>query len=258
MDNKFWNFVKNEDRGELWLYGEISSESWWGDEVTPQTFTDDLKALGDVKSLDMYIFSPGGDVFAGMAIYSILNRFEGQITAHIDGLAASIATVVAMAADKIIIPENASFMIHNAWTMFVGNKKDLTEMLAQLEAIDNQITDIYTARTGKDRDEIVALMDAETWMSGAEAVQNGFADELIENKKIAAKVSLALLDKYHSAPDVSNLFADVEEEISEPLADIDSEITIEEEVVEPQISALDEQRELFNKTKLKLYEVISR
>lgn len=259
MSEKFWNFVNKNDRGELWLYGEISETTWFGDEVTPQTFTEDMKAIGDVKDLDVYIFSPGGDVFAGFAIYSILNRFEGNITVHVDGLAASIATVIAMAGDKIIIPENASFMIHNAWTIAGGNKNDLREMADQLEMIDGQIADIYAARTGKDRDEIVSLMDAETWMTGAEAVENGFADELIENKKIAAKVNIALLGKYKAAPDVSNLFADVEEENSEPLADIDSEINIEEEATEPQISAaIAEQRKMFAETKKKLYEVLSK
>ena len=259
MANKFWNFVNNEGKGELWLYGEISDETWWGDEVTPQTFTDDLNALGDIDNLDVFIFSPGGDVFAGFAIYNILNRFKGKITAHIDGLCASIATVIAMAADTIIIPENASFMIHNAWTWAAGNKNDLREMADQLERIDAQITDIYAARTGKSVEDIKALMDAETWMSGTEAVENGFADELIENKKIAAKVNISLLDKYKSVPDLSDLFADVQEEISEPVADIDSEVTIEEEEVEPQTSAaLAEQAHMFSEIKKKIYEVISK
>jgi len=256
---KFWNFKNKGERGELWLYGEISDTTWWGDEVTPQTFTEDLKNLGDIKDLDVFIFSPGGDVFAGFAIYNILNRFEGNITVHVDGLAASIATVIAMAGDKIVIPENASFMIHNAWTFAAGNKNDLREMADQLEMIDGQIVDIYATRTGKDKDEIIALMDAETWMTGAEAVENGFADELIENKKIAAKINVSLLDKYKFAPDVSNLFADVQEEISEPVADIDPEITIEGEETEPQTSAaLDEQRKMFAETKKKLYEVLSK
>lgn len=246
MKNKFWNFIKNEssDSAELYLYGEISSESWWGDEVTPKQFAEELNALGKVDSLDVYIFSPGGDVFAGFSIYSILDRFDGTITAHIDGLAASAATVVAMAADRILIPASATFMIHNAWTYASGNKYDLAEMIKQLEMIDGQIADIYQAKTGKDIEDIKALMDAETWMTGAEAVENGFADELIENeKKIAAKVDLAIFDRYKHAPELN--FADVQGDNPEPVADTEG--------ADPQISdAVCEQRKQFAENRKKI------
>lgn len=260
MSKKFWNFIRNEElsTGELYLYGEISDVSWWGDEVSPKQFAEDLSALGNVDSLDVFIFSPGGDVFAGFAIYSILNRFGGEVRVHIDGLAASAATVVAMAGDTIDIPENATFMIHNAWTLTAGNKYDLADMIKQLEMIDDQIAGVYAAKTGKDLDEIKTLMDAETWMTGAEAVENGFADEIIENNtKVAAKLDLAVFERYKHAP--ANLLADVPEEDPEPVADIDPEINIEGEEPEPQISdALEEQRKMFSETKKKLYEVLSK
>lgn len=259
MKTKFWNFTKKEESpasAELYLYGDISSESWYGDEVTPKQFADDLDALGKVDDLDVYIFSGGGDIFAGFAIYSILDRANCRIIAHIDGLAASAATVVAMAADKVVIPENATFMIHNAWTIAMGNKYDLAEQIKQLDMIDEQIANIYTARTGKDLDEVKALMDAETWMTGAEAVENGFADELIENKKIAASVDLAIMAHYKNAP-VLDFSAESQEETSEPVSDIVPEVTIEGEASEPQISdALAEQRKQFAEKKLHYYEVM--
>ena len=103
---KFWNFIKNEaGDGELTLYGEISDVTWWGDEITPQQFKKDLDDLGDISNLNIYINSPGGDVFAGQTIYSILKRSQAHITVYIDGLAASIASIVAMAGDEVIMPK---------------------------------------------------------------------------------------------------------------------------------------------------------
>ena len=118
---KFWSFkALDETTGELLLYGEISDISWWGDEVTPKQFKEDLDALGDIDVLNVYINSPGGDVFAGQAIYSMLKRHKAQVKVYIDGLAASIASLVAMAGDKVIMPANAMMMIHNPWTWCWG------------------------------------------------------------------------------------------------------------------------------------------
>lgn len=183
---KFWQFKNLGTTGELFLYGEISDTSWWGDEVTPAQFQSDLAALGDISDLNIYINSPGGDVFAGFAIYNILNRHPAHKTAHIDGLAASAASVVAMAADKIVMPEASTMMIHKAWTLAYGNSTQLQDIAAELERIDGQLAQIYSARTGLAAEEIADLLAAETWMSGAEAVAKGFANELEANKQIAA------------------------------------------------------------------------
>ena len=133
------------------------------------------------KDISLYINSPGGDIFAGFSLYNILNRHPAAKNVHIDGLAASAASVVAMAGDTIKMPENATLMIHNAWTYASGGAEDLRRTADELDRINDQIADIYAARTGKEKDEISALMTAETWMSGAEALNMGFVDELIEN-----------------------------------------------------------------------------
>jgi ATP-dependent Clp protease, protease subunit len=186
---KFWNFKGSGDkRAELLLYGDISDSTWWGDEVTPKQFKADMDALGDVKEFDIYINSGGGDVFAGFAIYNMLKRHEARKTVFVDGLAASIASVIAMAGDKIVMPENAMLMIHNAWALVMGNKAKLRKLADDMEKIDGSIAGIYAARTGKTEADIVALMDAETWFTAAEAVDAGLADKIEASKKLAASV----------------------------------------------------------------------
>lgn len=194
--NKFWDIKAkkdNPDVGELTLYGDISSVSWWGDEVTPKQFKADLDALGDIKNLDIYVNSGGGEVFAGMAIYSMIKRHKAYKTAYIDGLAASIASVIIMAADKRVIPENAMIMIHNCSTFAAGNKFELRKIADDLEKIDQSIKGTYTEKTGKTIEEITAYMDAETWFTASEAVEMGFADELQAEKKLAASVKGGIL-----------------------------------------------------------------
>jgi ATP-dependent Clp protease protease subunit len=184
---KFWEFkAQSEERAELLLYGEIASSSWWGDEITPKEFKRDLDDLGDVSELNVFINSSGGDVFAGQAIYSMLKRHKATVTAYVDGLAASIASVVAMAADIVVMPKNSMMMIHNPWTIGVGEADDFRKLADDLEKIRESIIVTYQAKSGLDRDEVISLMDAETWLSAEEALQMGFADELEEEKVIAA------------------------------------------------------------------------
>lgn len=187
---KFWNFKgSGEKRAELLLYGDISDSSWFGDEVTPKQFKADLDALGDVAELDIYINSGGGDVFAGFAIYNMLKRHAAKKTVYVDGLAASIASVIAMAGDKIIMPENAMMMIHNAWTIAIGNKAELRKVADEMEKIDGSLAGIYATKTGKSSEDIATLLDAETWFTAAEAVEAGLADEIEASKKLAASVN---------------------------------------------------------------------
>ena len=184
---KFWNLKKDGQRSELYLYGDIEATQCWGDEITPQTLVDQLKECEG--ALDVHINSGGGDVFAGMAIYNILKRYEGGMTVYIDGLAASIASVIAMAGDRIIMPENALMMIHNAWTIAVGNAGELRRTADELERVDGLIRDIYAARSGKDADEISDAMADETWYTAAGALAAGLVDEIEANKAIAASIS---------------------------------------------------------------------
>lgn len=189
---KFWNFKNKNDSpsiGELMLYGDISSQSWWGDEVTPKQFKDDLDSLGEISELNIYINSGGGDVFAGQAIHSMLKRHKAKKTCYVDGLAASIASVIAMAADKIIMPSNAMMMIHKAWTFAIGNADDMRKMADDMDKIDESIISAYENKTGLPRDEILKLMEDETWMTAQDAKEKGFADEIENEKKVAASVN---------------------------------------------------------------------
>lgn len=186
---RFWKLSARADNpkaGELTLYGEISGETWYGDEITPKQFKQDLDALGEIETLDIFINSPGGDVFAAMSIYNTIKRCPATVTATIDGIAASAASIICMAADKIIMPRNAEMMIHNASILARGNKNDLRTLADELERIDGQLADIYADRCGMTRDEVAVMLDAETWMTGEEALKAGFCDEVEENKRIAA------------------------------------------------------------------------
>ncbi len=178
----FWRFVNvNDDEAELQLYGYISEESWWDDDVTPKQFREELAKHQNKKNITVRINSGGGDVFAANAIYTSLKDHPANIHVKIDGIAASAATIVAMAGDKISIPANAYMMIHNPMLVLWGmyGAEDMEKMAETLETIRDGIVNAYMARTGKDRKALEKLMDAETWMTGEEAVAEGFADELM-------------------------------------------------------------------------------
>ncbi|GEO27033.1 hypothetical protein AAC03nite_28180 [Alicyclobacillus acidoterrestris] len=187
---KFWDFRNDAQtgNGELYLYGPIDSMTWWGDEVTPQQFQQDLAALGNVSTIDVYINSPGGDVFAGQAIHSMLQRHPAQINVHIDGLAASIASVIAMAGDTVSMPRNAMMMIHNPWTIAMGNSDDFRKLADDLDQIRVSLIAAYQNKTSLSDDEIIELLDAETWLTADEAVAYGFADEIEISKEVAASM----------------------------------------------------------------------
>lgn len=187
--SKFWSF-KNAatGTGQLYLYGPIDSESWWGDEITPKQFQADLAALGNITQLDVFINSDGGDVFAGQAIHSMLKRHTANVTVYIDGLAASIASVIAMAGDKVVMPRNAMMMIHNPWSFAVGNSQDFRSLADELDKIRESLIAAYQDKSGMTPDEIKSLLDAETWLTAEEAVAYGLADEIEQTKQVAASV----------------------------------------------------------------------
>jgi len=191
LKNKFWKFRAAADDpkvGELLLYGTISSDSWWGDEVTPKQFKEDLDALGDVDEIRVFINSDGGDIFAGQAIYSMLRRHKAKITVYIDGLAASMASVVAMAGDTVYMPHNAMMMIHNPWTIAIGTADDFRKLADDMDKVRESLIVAYQDKSGLDREKIIEMMDAETWMTAEEAVDLGFADEIEQAKQIAASI----------------------------------------------------------------------
>lgn len=181
MPSKFWQ-VKNEVNGnsEILLYGPIAGErSWWGDEVTPRSFAEDLESLGG-KDVTVRINSGGGDVFAAHAIHNQLIAYKGKVTVVIDGLAASAATIIAVAGDRIIMPSNALFMIHNpaiGLSDYYG-AEELAQAVNALNAIKDSIVAAYRKRCKVSAEKIAAMMDAETWMGAAECLEKGFVDEI--------------------------------------------------------------------------------
>lgn len=180
----FWTFRATAEENaapELILYGDIASETWWGDEVTPRQFTEELDALGAVPEIVVRINSGGGDVFAANAIYTRLKDNAAKITVKIDGWAASAATIVAMAGDVIEIPGNGVFMVHDPSMGLLGyfNEADLVKLTDEIKVIKQSIVNGYALKTGKPADEIASIMAAETWYDGKQAVEAGFCDKLM-------------------------------------------------------------------------------
>jgi ATP-dependent Clp protease protease subunit len=210
---KFWKIqAKEKKTGELTLYGVIDSDQFWGDETTPKVFKEELDGLGEIDTLNVYINSPGGDVFAGQAIYSILKRHPARKAVYIDGVAGSIASVVAMAGDVIKMPKNAMMMVHNPMAGCFGFAQDLRKRADDLDHIRESMLAAYQSKVTKlTRDEIIALLDAETWMTAEEAVEKGFADEVIREVKAAACAGIEYLAKYRNVP--KSLIEASEEEV---------------------------------------------
>jgi ATP-dependent Clp protease, proteolytic subunit ClpP len=182
VNNKFWKFRNLADgqKAELFLYGDISETSWWGDEVTPKRFADDLAALGDVTEITVYINSGGGDVFAAQAIGNQLERNAATVTVHIDGLCASAATIVACHADKVVAAADSTYMVHPV-SMGLCGYLTADEMRNYLKALDTtreSIVSLYAKKTGHDADECAKWMDETNWWTADEAKENGFVDEV--------------------------------------------------------------------------------
>lgn len=163
---------------QLLLDGDVASKSWawWGD-VDAQAFSRELVKHGDI---DVVINSPGGDVFAGAQIYSLLKAHRGKVTVKVAGLAGSIASVIAMAGDEVLMSPAGCMMIHQPWTRASGDAREMEKTAAMLDEISGSLVNAYVAKTGKSENEIRRLMDAETWMNARSAVEMGFADGIWE------------------------------------------------------------------------------
>jgi ATP-dependent Clp protease, protease subunit len=195
---------KGSNEAEIFIYDAIVSdelEAEWFGGVAAQPFVKALRGI-DAETIHLRINSPGGSVFAARAIEQALREHKARIVAHIDGLAASAATFIAMAADEIVMAPGALFMIHKAWTMTYGNADELMTEAALLEKIDGTLADTYAARTGKKADEVLDLMAAETWFSAQEAVDAGFADRIADSEpKAKAAWNLSAYDKAPKLPE---------------------------------------------------------
>lgn len=200
------NATADKPSAELFIYGEIGS--WWGDGPDTQQTVKDLSAL-DVEEIVVRVNSPGGVVFDGVAIYNALANHKAKVTVQIEGIAASIASVIAMAGDTITIGEAANLMIHKPWSFVVGDAQDMRKEAEVLDTLEGGLVDIYAARTGADRKDIADWLSAETWFRGQQAVDAGFADAVIpaKTKKENAARS-AIYAKFRNAPrDLTDLSA---------------------------------------------------
>lgn len=241
--NKFWEVksAAEEKSGEIYIYGEIVSYRWYEEDTTAKSFKEDLDALGDIDVLNVYINSPGGSVFQGQAIVSILKRLNSTINVHIDGMAASIASVIAMAGHTIHMPSNSMMMIHNPWTLTYGNASELRKQADDLDKIRESMISMYLDKAGEklDRDTLVNLLDKETWLTAQECYDYGLCDVIEEEKEIAASINLDMLYKYKNTPKellskktIQQQKGNAEDkEIESLIARVNNIIKLEEEII---------------------------
>ena len=178
MSRAFWNWVRNQDGSRiLTIDGVIAEESWFDDDVTPKLFREQLNAgNGDIV---LYVNSPGGDCVAASQIYTMLMEYKGRVTVKIDGIAASAASVIAMAGTEVLMAPTALLMVHNPLTVAIGDTEEMQKAIAMLDEVKESIITSYQLKTGMSRAKLAHLMDAETWMNAQKAIELGFADGIL-------------------------------------------------------------------------------
>ena len=177
MKKTFWNWVRNENGRTLFLDGPIAEETWYGDEVTPKQFrTELLSGEGDIT---IWINSPGGDVFAASQIYNMLMDYKGHVTVKIDGIAASAASVIAMAGSEVLMSPVSLLMVHNPMTLAFGDTEEMQKAIGMLSEVKESILNAYEIKTGLSRTKLSHLMDAESWFNAKKAIELGFADGML-------------------------------------------------------------------------------
>lgn len=195
---KFWNWVHNEEADEniLNIEGTIAEDSWYDDETTPKIFKSELQKYKG-KPITVSITSYGGDVFAGAQIYTMLKEHNADVTVKIPAYAMSAASVIAMAGSKVMMSPVATLMIHNPWTIAIGDERNMQQAIDALSEIKQTIINAYMLKTGKSKEELSQLMDDETYMNAYKAVELGFADEVmfIDEEKADGKNALAYSPK---------------------------------------------------------------
>jgi len=213
---KSWFSIKAKAAGaaEIKIYDEIGM---WG--ITARQFSDELSALGQVKQISLFIHSPGGDVFDGIAIYNLLKKHPANITVHIDGLAASMASVIAMAGDKVVMPENAMLMIHKPWGISGGNANEMRDYADLLDKVEAVLIPAYATKTGKSTDELAQMLEGETWLNGRECVEQGFADELEPAVNVMARLESKRIEEFEAMPNaLKNMITGPKGSVTPPAA----------------------------------------
>lgn len=181
-----WNAdirAATDDNNEISILDIIGEDWWTGQGVTAKRVAGALRAIGP-RDVVVNINSPGGDVFEGLAIYNLLREHQGRVTVKVLGLAASAASVIAMAGDEVLVARAGFLMIHNTWVLAAGDRNALRDAADMLEPFDKALTDIYAARSGIEAEDIGQMLDKETWIGGSEAVEQGFADDLLPSDQI--------------------------------------------------------------------------
>lgn len=188
---------------DIFIYGDIVSYRWDESDTSASSFKEDLDNLGDVSTINLYINSPGGSVFEGIAIHNMLKRHKAKVNVYVDALAASIASVIAMAGDTIIMPKNSMLMIHNPWTFTWGNAAELRKAADDLDRIGNSSKQTYLQKAGDklSEEKLQEMLDAETWLSADEAFEYGLCDVVEEANQMAASISEDFLSKYKNVPE---------------------------------------------------------
>lgn len=209
-------FKARGTRGEIWLYDVIGADMWSGGGISADMFRRELTALGRVSTINLHINSPGGDVFDGFSMYSLLQQHAARIEVDIDGMAASIASIIAMAGDEIRIAKNAMMMIHNPRTMVAGGEDDLMRRVEQLRAVKGNLSDTYAGRTGNGKDQVLAWMKDETWFTAGAAVEYGFANAVTADTGITA--CLEDMRDFHNVP--AALKQRLQASVRQPLLDL--------------------------------------
>ena len=177
MKRKFWNWISTEEGRTLYLDGAIANETWFGDEITPKQFKSEL--LSEEGDITIWIKSPGGDVFAASQIYNMLMDYKGKVTVKIDGIAASAASVIAMAGTEVFISPTGLMMIHNPMTMTFGDAAEMEKAKSMLSEVKESIINAYEIKTGLSRVKLSHFMDEETWFNAKKALELGFADGIL-------------------------------------------------------------------------------
>jgi len=190
---------KGKDAAEIYIYDEIG-EGWYGG-ISAKSFAEEVKKLGSVKTIDVFINSPGGSVFEGVAMYNTLKNNKARVIVHIDGLAASIASIIAMAGDEVHMAANAFMMIHNPWSWMAGFAEDYRKEADRLDLIAGTLRDTYAAKSaGKStKDQITAWMDEEKWFTATDAHEAGLVDSISEELQAAARFDLSKFN-YRNIP----------------------------------------------------------
>jgi len=175
--NRFWNFSKEENERVLRIEGVIAEETWFQDEISPKQFKAELESgSGDIT---VWLHSPGGDVFAASQVYNMLRDYDGKVTIKIDGLAASAASVIAMAGDEVLMSPVSLLMLHDPSTVAIGDSEEMQKAITMLAEIKEAIINAYVTKTGLSRNKISNMMTAETWLNSRKAVELGFADKIL-------------------------------------------------------------------------------